>query len=353
MVTGTVHRLSSVLAAALTLSAMAGSATFSYRQAVPSYRYQFPQDHFEHPDFRTEWWYYTGNVTDAAGRRFGFELVFFRQGERHAETNRSEWSVQQLYLAHAALTDAAGKHFWYDERLNRPGPGIAGVSLAERRVWNGNWSLQWNADDQTIEATTRNFRFQFALHPEKPLVFHGKNGVEENGPGRTSFYLSFPLLKASGTVTVSGVTRAVHGTAWMDHQWFTNELSDNQVGWDWFSIQLDNDTELMLFQLRRKDGSADPYSSGTYIDAKGTSHPLRSFDFSLQPLARWGAYPIRWRIRIPSLKVDLTCTAVMDNQELRSNSEGPSYWEGAVDYSGSARGVGYLEMTGYGAAVKL
>ncbi|HVV44149.1 MAG TPA: lipocalin-like domain-containing protein, partial [Bryobacteraceae bacterium] len=230
------------------------AAGFQYREALPGYEYHFPKDHFEHQDFRTEWWYYTGNVTAAGGERFGFELVFFREGARFeshkvesnkAESNKSAWSIQDLYLAHAALTDAKGKRFFYDERLNRQGPGIAGASFERRRIWNGNWSAQWNGEKQTLDAITERFRFHLELAPEKPFVIQGENGVSRKSaePGRASYYVSFPRLRASGTIN----SRPVTGTAWMDHEWFTQQLAPDQVGWDWLSVQLNNNTELMLF----------------------------------------------------------------------------------------------------------
>lgn len=317
---------------------------FAYREALPGYRYQFPRDHFQHEEFHTEWWYYTGNVTGPAGERYGFELVFFREGERHESHNDSAWAVQDLYLAHAALTDAKGKRFWYEERLNRAGPGVAGASFERQRVWNGNWSAQWDGENQTLDAVTEHFRFHLLLTPEKPFVIQGENGVSQKaeGRGRASHYVSFPLLKVSGSID----SRAVEGRAWMDHEWFTEQLAPNQVGWDWFSIQLDNNMELMLFEIRRKDGSIDPYSSGTFIDAHGATRHLRRKDFSLQPLSSWQKYPVEWRIRVPSLAVDITCRPVLRNQKLRQ------YWEGAVNYGGTQTGVGYLEMTGYEAPVR-
>jgi len=326
----------------LVLPLLAGG--FVYREALPGYRYQFPRDHFEHEDFRTEWWYYTGNVTDADGKRFGFELVFFRQGERHATDNKSAWALQNVYLAHAALTDASGKRFWYEERLNRTGPGVAGATFDRQRIWNGNWSAQWNGEAQTLDAVTEHFHFHLALTPSVPFVIQGENGLSQKaeGRGRASYYVSFPLLNVSGSID----SKPVKGRAWMDHEWFTEQLAADQVGWDWFSVQLDNRTELMLFELRRKDGSIDPYSSGTFVDATGQPHHLRREDFTLEPLgAKWGKYPIEWRIRVPSLGVDVTCKAVLPNQQLRN------YWEGAVDYSGTQTGAGYLEMTGYEAPV--
>ena len=329
------------------------AASLPYREALPGYSYQFPRDHFEHPDFRTEWWYYTGNLTGPKGERFGFELVFFRQGAHHETDNPSAWTVSDVYLAHAALTDASGRKFHYEERLNRAGPGIAGASFGQHRIWNGNWSSTWSGEGQTLDAVASDFRFHLELAPLKPFVIQGENGVSQKaaGEGRASHYVSFPLLKVSGMLTLAGPPMPVTGQAWMDHEWFTEQLAHTQVGWDWFSIQLDNNTELMLFELRHADGSIDPYSSGTFIDAAGKPRHLRQSDFTLQPVAKWGKYPVEWHIRVPSLNIDLTCRPILREQELKSKS-GPSYWEGAVDYSGTQKGSGYLEMTGYDGPVK-
>jgi len=333
----------------------AASPEFQWREALPGYRFDFPRDHFDHPGFRTEWWYYTGNVTGSGGQRFGFELVFFRQGnQRTGQPAQSAWRIDDLYLAHAALTQADGKRFKYEERLNRAGPGIAGVSFDSRRVWNGNWSAQWNQDRQTLKAITPEFEFALDLTPAKPPIINGVDGVSQKaeGRGKASYYVSFPRLDVKGSISASGTRYQVTGTAWMDHEWFTHQLESAQAGWDWFSVQLDNRTELMLFQLRRKDGSIDPYSSGTYVDPAGVAHHLTSRDFRLVPLEKWTLYPVHWRIEVPSLKVQLDCRAVLDNQELKGAKGGTTYWEGAVNYSGSARGVGYLEMTGYAKPVE-
>ena len=331
--------------------------TFNYRKALPGYHYEFPRDHFAHPEFRTEWWYYTGNLRDAQGKRFGFELVFFRQGQRRGATqNQSAWRVDDLYLAHLALTDVDGKRFYDRQRLNRGGPGIAGADFARQRIWNGNWSSQWEGDKQTLEAVAEEFRFRLRLNALKPPVIHGTQGVSQKAPGegQASYYVSFPRLEVTGEVWLDRSRREVRGTAWMDHEWFTHQLAENQVGWDWFSVQLDNGTELMVFELRRKDGSIDPYSSGTYIDREGRAHHLTRAEFSLTPGAQWkspktgAAYPVRWKIQVPAFGVSLEASVQLNQQELISTDNGgPTYWEGAVTYSGSSNGVGYLEMTGY------
>ena len=334
-----------------------------YQRATPGYRYSFPRDHFEHPAFRTEWWYYTGNLRDSAGKRYGFELVFFRQGRRRGPAaNPSAWRVDDLYLAHVAVTDIGGKRFYYHERLNRAGPGVAGASLARRRVWNGNWSAQWQAERQTLEATADEFRFRLDLRSAKAPVIHGLNGISRKGEaaGEASYYVSLTRLNVSGELWLNGAKHDVTGTSWMDHEWFTNQLAKDQVGWDWFSVQLDNQTELMLFQLRRRDGSIDPYSAGTYIDAQGHTRHLARDEFTLTPLAYWksartgASYPVRWQIRVPSLGLSLDAAAAMDAQELATGDQtGPAYWEGSVTYTGSATGAGYLEMTGYDKPVRL
>jgi len=337
-------------------TALAWLALFSvaaqYRQATPGYHYQFPRDHFNHPEFETEWWYYTGNVRTAAGRHYGFELVFFREAQhRGAADNPSAWRVDDLYLAHLALTDIDGRDFRYFERTNRAGPGIAGVSFEDGRIWNGNWQAQFdpgNAGGQTISAVEEGIRFTLHLAPRTGPVIHGEDGVsrKSEAAGHASYYVSFPLLAVEGSLNGAAVT----GTAWMDHEWFSNLLDDSTQGWDWFSAQLDNHTELMLFQLRGKEA----YASGTYIGADGQAVHLQRADFTVQPLDYWissqtGArYPVRWRISVPSVKIAVECDASIPNQELvAKDKHTPTYWEGAVRYSGTASGVGYLELTGY------
>ncbi len=333
----------------LLLAAFAG-----YRQVVPGYRFQFPRDHFDHPEFRTEWWYYTGNLRANNGHRYGFELVFFRQGQHRGESsNRSTWRIDDLYLAHLALTDIDGHRFATFRRLNRAGPEIAGISMEPPRIWNGNWEAKWDlsSDVQRLSAVASGVSLSLSLTPLKPPVIHGENGINRKGASEAnaSYYVSFPRLAVEGII--DGIP--VDGTAWMDHEWFSNSLDASEVGWDWFSIQLDDNTELMLCELRHADGSIDPNSAGTYIDAQGRPTHLKLADFLLRPESFWtsakthGRYPIRWRIEVPSLGIQLDCAAALDNQELVSEGVGPTYWEGAVTYSGSATGRGYLEMTGY------
>jgi predicted secreted hydrolase len=327
-----------------------------YRKALPGYRYSFPRDHFEHPDFRTEWWYYTGNLSTAQGRPFGFELTFFRQGADGRADNDSVWAVRDVYLAHLALSDISSKRFHHRERLNRQGPGIAGASFEKRSIWNGNWRVLWQGDIQNLEATADDFSLRLSLRSAKQPVIHGRDGISQKsaGQGKASHYVSLTRLLTDGEVTVGGIRNRVTGTSWMDHEFFTNQLSEDQSGWDWFSIQLENGADLMLYRLRRKDSSIEPLSHGTYIDNKGFSRELSLSDFRMTPgRRRYNSYPIEWTIEVPTLDIALEATTPMENQELVStNRISPSYWEGAIQLKGRpSNGVGYLEMTGYREAV--
>jgi predicted secreted hydrolase len=330
-----------------------------YKLALPGYHYQFPRDHFDHPDYQTEWWYYTGNLKSADGHRFGFELTFFRQAIAR-DANQSDWHIHDLYMAHLALSDLDGHRFYHDERLNRAGPGIAGVDQSTGTIWNGNWQVQLTEARQTLRGLGENFEIQLNLAPAKPPVIHGRDGISQKaaGAGHASHYISFTRLLTSGSIQLNGAKYTVEGTSWMDHEFFSESVDTNQRGWDWLSLQFDDNTELMLYRLRHKDGSVDPYSSGSYIDAQGHCLFLAAADFILIPAGRtWtsertsGTYPIQWHIAIPKLGLEVDIATVLANQELPGGI-GPSYWEGAINIagrggSGPLRGVGYLEMTGY------
>jgi predicted secreted hydrolase len=357
-------RLAALAAALLLLSPLAAQ----YRTAVPGYHFEFPRDYFDHPDFQTEWWYYTGNLKSANGHRFGFELTFFRQAVSRDSARVATWDVNDIYLTHLALSDLDGQKFYHSERMNRAGPGIAGASAATARIWNGNWQIQWDGSDQKLQAIDPKFQLHLTLHPEKPPVIHGENGVSQKseGAGHASYYISLTRLTANGQLELNGEQLEVSGLVWMDHEFFTHQLEPDQVGWDWLSLQLGDNTELMLFRIRRKDGSLDPFSSGTYVDAQGKSTHLRAADFILQPLAQsWTSpatranYPIAWKIVIPKLEIELEAHTSLAAQELTGKTNiAPSYWEGAITLGGRRGnmplgGVGYLEMTGYDRAVKL
>src|SRR5450432_4074632 len=338
-----------------------------YRTALPGYRYGFPRDNFDHSDYQTEWWYFTGNVTAADGHRFGFELTFFREGVNREAKQPGRWDIRDLYLAHLALSDIGSGEFYHSERINRAGPGIAGIDEATHKIWNGNWSILWNGDDQQLQAMDTRFALALLLRSEKPPVIHGENGVSQKAEelGHASHYISLTRLKASGSIELESKRYQVTGVAWMDHEFFTQQLEANQVGWDWLSIQLNDNTEIMIYRIRRKDGTVDPFSSGTFVDAAGRSTHLIASDFVVVPSGdSWksavtgAVYPIQWKISIAKLGVELEARTPLKAQELSGRTKiAPSYWEGAIDLLGQhgaekLRGVGYLEMTGYDKAVK-
>ena len=333
-----------------------------FQSALPGYRYEFPRDYFHHPDYQTEWWYYTGNLQAANGRKFGFELTFFRQGLSQTPNQKSAWDLRDIYFAHFALSDLDGKKFFYTERANRSGPGIAGASGSLQKVWNGNWSALWAENGEILTALADSYALSLTLNRQKPLVKHGENGVSQKsaGPGRASHYFSETRLAASGTLTFESRQYSVSGLAWMDHEFFTHQLDASQAGWDWFSVQLNDNTELMLLQIRRKDGSIDPFSAGTFVDTQGRVTHLRASDFRLSPApeiwtspATHARYPVRWQIRVAALNLTLEATTALPSQELVASSNlVPSYWEGAILLQGKKNlsdvaGSGYLEMTGY------
>ena len=365
--------IAAITSALALFSSVASLAQF--QPALPGYRFEFPRDFFNHPDYQTEWWYYTGNLHTAEGKKFGFELTFFRQGVSRDPAKPSPWDLRDIFLAHFAVSDFDARQFFHTERTNRAGPGIAGADAGRQKVWNGNWSAVWSArEEQHLAAIAESFALNLRLQSLKPPVIHGENGVSQKsaGPGRASHYFSETRLNATGTITAAARQYQVTGLAWMDHEFFTHQLADNQAGWDWLSLQFDDNTELMLFHIRRKDGSIDPFSAGTFVDAEGHGTHLRVQDFTLEPdssppgndgaskAATWTSpltrarYPVRWKIIVPSRGIVGVIATPLPSQEFSSASPNlaPNYWEGAVFLHGKKdsaplHGLGYLEMTGY------
>lgn len=331
-----------------------------WKEAVPGFQFSFPRDHAAHPDYRIEWWYYTGNVETREGKRFGYQLTFFRTGVVLSAVNPSRWAVRDLYLAHFAITDLETSKFYSFERLARAGVGWAGADTESYRVWNDTWEARLDGETHVLTADDGGFRLQLLLVPEKSPVIHGENGVSQKGAaaGNASHYYSLTRLRTSGQITINNETFSVAGLSWMDHEFGTSFLEKEHVGWDWFSLQLNDGRELMIFQLRRADGSMDPHSSGTLIDANGQTIPIHFGEFALFPSQPWlspatGAkYPTVWELAVPRLEFQLLIRAALPDQELRTNaSTGVTYWEGSTVVVGKDNpqlaGRGYLEMTGY------
>jgi predicted secreted hydrolase len=343
-----------------------------FKRALPGKIYSFPQDHFSHPEFKTEWWYYSGHLQSQGKdkKSYGYQLTFFREGlKRETKNQKSKWAIQDLYFAHLAITDESRKKFEYLEKISRGSLGEAGAlhyAMAERnfRVWIEDWSVELKGplmQDHILKAGDRNFGIALFLIPEKKPVIHGQNGISQKaqGEGYASHYYSIPRLKTEGKIFLQNKEIAVKGMSWMDHEFGSNQLREYQVGWDWFSIQLDNGVDLMFYQIRHQDGKTDPYSSGTIIFPDGRYRHLPKKDFQIDLLDQWkspesGAnYPAGWGVKVPAHQIELTLTPTVKNQELiTKESTQVTYWEGSVRVNGkyqghSVKGMSYVELTGY------
>jgi len=315
------------LEASLDLSELLASPQTTFTRADKPRQFRFPEDHGPHPDFATEWWYFTGNLKTPQDRRFGYELTFFRRALQREE-GKSKWTPRNAWLAHLALTDAQANRFLFEERFSRDNLGLAGATPT--RVWLEDWEV--NGDRLTAKG--KEITLDLKLEPLKPPVLQGENGLSRKGdqPGEASYYYSVSRIKTTGTVQ----NLTVEGTSWMDREWSSQPLADDLAGWDWFALQLDDGTELMLYQLRKKDGTASPHSRATVI-----GQSPRPVPFELTP-EKGDPYPVSW-----TLKADgktLKVTPLIPDQELKLSIR---YWEGAVVVSGDATGRGYLEMVGY------
>jgi predicted secreted hydrolase len=334
-----------------------------YRRALPGYRFQFPRDHFSHPDFRTEWWYYTGHLQTTDGRRYGYQVTFFRVGTEEARNadHRSRWTIRDLFLAHFAVSDLGRQRFHFTDRLNRAALEAAGASTTALQVWNGDWRLEAEGDAHRLHAKNEEFAVDLTLSPAKPPIIHGKGGVSQKGEGAgyASHYYSLTRLQTTGTLTVNGRTARVEGWSWMDHEFGSSQLHDDHEGWDWFGLQLDNRIELMFYLMRRRGGQPDPHSSGTLILPDGSSLHLTLSQVEIRPTGTWksprseATYPMGWEIRIPHHRLTATVTPSLPDQELDTRkSTQVIYWEGSVLVRGSYQdtpvaGQGYVELTGY------
>jgi predicted secreted hydrolase len=375
--------LSLIVAVFITAHSVAG-----WQLALPGWRYEFPRDHFIHADFKTEWWYFTGHLADDRGDRFGFELTFFRQGlrspsARHGETSR--FLVNDLKFAHFAITDVSGGQFHFQQKLSRgafdeagftpfplsppsspASPLLSPVSAFRSPVslaWLDDWSLEWMGGESfRLRAKGEGTALDLHLSGAKPWVIHGENGVSQkaDGAGHASHYYSGTRLTSEGQLSIGGKTMRVSGESWLDREWATNQLAPDQAGWNWFSIQLDDKTELMLYQMRKTDGPLDPNSSGTFIARDGAAEHLRRDEYHLTPESFWTSpatqarYPIAWQLSIPRLGIALRITTPLANQELVVKPI--VYWEGLIDVDGvrsgaKVRGQGYMELTGYSGAL--
>ena len=347
-------------------------AATEWKVAVPDYQWAFPRDHWAHNGYRTEWWYFTGQLeAEDASRRFGYQFTFFRIGvlDERPELD-SDWTSTSVIMGHAAITDLASGEHVFAEVFYRETPLLAQFSsfsaYPEPRIgWSRGpagtgdlWTLDWNGNGFDVSArdVQQGMGFRLETAATKPLVFQGPDGFSRKGdePGAASQYYSLTRLSTSGEVELGGERFRVTGESWMDKELSSSHLAENQVGWDWFSLQLDDGRDLMLYRMREADGTVD-YASGTLIDAEGVAVYLTMHDFDVDVLEHWtspetGArYPSRWRIRLHEAELELEVSGLAADQENRSRLPGGVYyWEGAVEVSGGARGRGFVELAGYG-----
>lgn len=339
-----------------------------YALADSPREFSFPEDHGPHPGFRNEWWYLTGNLEDERGYRFGYEFTVFRfslSPQSDVQPHASAWKTSQVYIAHFAITDVENEKFHVEQRYARGALGLAGSQSSPLRVWIEDWAI---ADDPSaagqagsaahwlLDVAGEELGLQLRLRAVKPIVLNGVDGLSRKSgePGNASYYYSIPRLETTGQLKVGDQSRRVSGTSWLDREWSSSALSEDQRGWDWFALQLSDGSELMFYQLRRLDGSQHPFSAGTLVAANGEYVHLDASQVGIRVTGEWtsplgGSYPAGWILEIPSIEMELAVTPVIPNQELVTTVR---YWEGAVDVKGTRQaqrleGRGYVELTGY------
>jgi predicted secreted hydrolase len=327
---------------------------------------ELPRDLYAHAEAQTEWWYYTGHMRTARGRRFGFELVFFKR-----RTDLDRFGVvplrliaNPLYLSHFAVTDEARARFRYEHRKSANGPFERSALTSARRFYLklGDWTVREAHGLHLLRATLGDdLVFEAALRPTKPAVLNGHEGVGVSfkDEGEASRYFSYTRMEAEGDITWHGETEHFTGSAWMDREFGTWRTTENQKGWDWFSLQLSTGAELMVYHIRDAAGRPSDFSSGTFVDASGEGTHLSREDFQLEVLERWrspdtgAVYPSGWRLRVPRFAIDVEVAPVIKDQEL--DTRGTTmivYWEGACTVKGhhgdaETAGRAYVELVGY------
>jgi predicted secreted hydrolase len=341
------------------------SSADGFARALAVRRFEFPEDHGPHPQYRHEWWYLTGHLSAPSGARFGFELTFFRialtpplaEPLPQLTGARSGWRANQIYAAHFAITDVDRKQFHSSERYARDALGLAGARADPFRVWLEGWSLQGSGPNGawTLEAADATYGLRLELRALGAPVLNGEAGlsIKSDLPGSASYYYSIPRLEARGELVRAGRSVPVSGLAWLDREWGSGSLGPHQQGWDWFALQLADGGALMFYRLRDERGGPDPHSAGTWIAADGTARALASGDVRIDVEDHWVSphgvrYPSRWRVRVSGLGLDLELAPVLADQELDAL---PRYFEGDVNVtsraSGRPAGEGYVELVGY------
>ncbi len=334
--------------------AMGGTGDEGFARAFEPRTFRFPDDHGPHPQFNHEWWYFTGNLSSGDGRRFGYQVTFFRIAlAPHVPERASAWATRQLWMAHVALSDIQAGQHQARERFSRDAVGLGGARTEPLSVWVEDWRIGRTGERWRITINTADFALELELDELRPPVLQGDAGLSRKSaePGNASFYYSIPRLRTRGSVRVDGRSHPVRGLSWLDREWSTSALGPEQAGWDWFSLQLADGSDLMFYRLRRKDGSVDPFSRGTLLTADGRRLDLEASDVALRPLQWWQGpdgerYPVAWSMHLLPLNRELTVRALLPDQLMDLTVR---YWEGAVEVSegGKPVGFGYLELAGY------
>lgn len=345
--------------AAISLSAiMADNDGGGFARADYVRKLEFPVDHGAHEKYRHEWWYLTGNLESESGRRFGYQLTFFRfAAALHKPAGLSTWNSNQVYMAHFSLTDAGQKKFYSFERINRAALDLAGARAEPFRVWLDDWSIQSSGEDffpLEIKAAHRDVKIDLLLRQGKSVVLQGDQGWSQKGPepGNASYYYSFTRVPTAGVISTGQGNFSISGNSWLDREWGSAVLAQDYLGWDWFALQLDDGRDIMFYRMRKRDGSISPYSQGVLVYEDGHAEPLSAQQLELTVLAHWRSpdtgicYPSAWAITIAKRELELSITPVQSNQEMNHSVR---YWEGAVKVSTKAGtgGVGYVELAGY------
>ena len=333
-----------------------------FQQVINPRQFTFPRDHGPHPDYGIEWWYFTGNLSTKDNRLFGYQLTLFRIGLGNDEVERkSNWGTSQIYMGHLALSDVKNQKFYAFERFSRESLGLAGALVTDDgrfRVWIEDWIIDGVGSDRPyvrIWGTEGDLKIDLVLESSKPITLNGESGFSRKNRevGGASYYYSSTRMVTNGSLTLGQQNFKVSGLSWMDREWSTSALSEMQVGWDWFGLQLSDGRDLMLYQLIKKSGNLDDNSSGTLVEENGSSKFLNSDDFVITNLDHWKSdisgtkYPSKWRIKIPDQEIDITVMPYFRNQEFNAVVR---YWEGATSVKGVSNnrdvtGSGYVEIT--------
>jgi predicted secreted hydrolase len=330
-----------------------------WRDVAPGDRVDLPRDLYFQKDYRIQWWYFTGHLYDHSGREFGFELTFFAAGVQK-RAYQSRFGVDTVYLSHASVTDVAGGRYYHWSDADAGAYGFSGAGSSRLRVWSDNASLEGTMRRMHISAGTPDSRFDLVLVPEKPVVLQGGGGYSrksEESPLIASLYFSFTDLETRGTLHIGDSVFDVHGKSWFDREISSRGLAPSEAGWDWFAIRLDDGREIMLYDLRKKDGTLDPFSGGAVVEKDGSARHLKREEFTVTELDHYRSdrtdirYPAKWEITVPSESLRLLVTPLVRDQEFTgAGLFGGAYWEGTCSVQGSETGRAYVELTGYGKA---